>query len=90
MDTHTHIYIYVYIYRISCAVLFFVAVPNGPAFRIRRFEQARRLFKEIDIDGSGFISPDEILGQTDTPAVSLGRGFVGWEMAMVVMESYKI
>jgi len=34
--------------------------------------QARRLFKEIDIDRSGFISPDEILGQTDTPAVSLG------------------
>jgi hypothetical protein len=34
--------------------------------------QARRLFKEIDIERSGFISPDEILGQTDTPAVSLG------------------
>ena len=34
-----------------------------------RIFQARRLFKEIDIDGSGFISPDEILGQTDTPAV---------------------
>lgn len=34
-----------------------------------RIYQARRLFKEIDIDGSGFISPDEILGQTDTPAV---------------------
>lgn len=34
-----------------------------------RIYQARRLFKEIDIDRSGFISPDEILGQTDTPAV---------------------
>lgn len=34
-----------------------------------RIYQARRLFREIDIDGSGFISPDEILGQTSTPAV---------------------
>ena len=38
--------------------------------------EARRLFKEIDIDGSGFISPDEILGQTDTPAVQLGLDFL--------------
>jgi len=37
--------------------------------------EARRLFKEIDIDGSGFISPDEILGQTDTPAVQLGLDY---------------
>ncbi|CAJ1340561.1 unnamed protein product [Effrenium voratum] len=34
-----------------------------------RIYQARRLFREIDRDGSGFISPDEILDHTETPAV---------------------
>eukprot|EP00438_Fugacium_kawagutii_P029593 Skav213425 [mRNA] locus=scaffold38:327338:328472:- [translate_table: standard] len=52
-----------------------VRIARTPAVR-----NARRLFKEIDIDGSGFISPDEILGQTSTPAVRLGAstGGDGW------------
>lgn len=34
-----------------------------------RIVQARRLFREIDTDASGFISPDEILEHTSNPAV---------------------
>jgi len=34
-----------------------------------RIIQARRLFREIDTDASGFISPDEILEHTSNPAV---------------------
>ncbi|CAE7725256.1 unnamed protein product, partial [Symbiodinium pilosum] len=34
-----------------------------------RVLQARRLFCEIDLDGSGFISPDEIVDHTSNPAV---------------------
>lgn len=34
-----------------------------------RILQARRLFREIDTDASGFISPEEILEHTSSPAV---------------------
>ena len=34
-----------------------------------RVLQARRLFCEIDLDGSGFISPEEIVDHTSNPAV---------------------
>mmetsp|Transcript_25941 Transcript_25941/g.48713 ORF Transcript_25941/g.48713 Transcript_25941/m.48713 type:complete len:636 (+) Transcript_25941:62-1969(+) len=34
-----------------------------------RVLQARRLFVEIDIDGSGFISPEEVVDHTSSPAV---------------------
>ena len=37
-----------------------------------RVLQARRLFCEIDLDHSGFISPEEILDHTSNPAVILG------------------
>ena len=37
-----------------------------------RVLQARRLFCEIDLDGSGFISPEEIVDHTSNPAVTLG------------------
>ena len=52
--------------------MFSSTICDSPVYRDQKNREARRLFKEIDIDGSGFISPDEILGQTDTPAVYLG------------------